>query len=164
MRALVSLGSNLGDRGLQLRNAVARLAELLVDLRVSPVYATSPVDFLAQDDFFNLAVSGESGAAPEDLLAAFLAIERGLGRERLLPKGPRLIDIDLIYFGDRVLRNPGLTLPHPSRLTRKFVLEPLASIEGSFRDPVSGIPIRELAAAFNDPAQQIRVLGPLDEA
>lgn len=164
MRALLSLGSNIGDRGLNLRKAVEGLRAILTDLKVSPVYGTSPVEFLSQGDFFNLAASGDALVEPGALLAGFLEIERALGRERLIPKGPRVIDIDLIYFGRTVLEAPALTLPHPARLERRFVLEPLCAIEPDFVDPVLGRTIRELASAFRDPSQRARALGPLESA
>lgn len=140
----VALGSNLGDRSRALDTAVARLRHLLPDLRVSSYHETEPVDVEPQPLFLNAAAVGTSTATPAAVLAAMLEIEASLGRERPSPGAPRTIDLDLILFGELVVAEPGLMVPHPRFRERAFVLEPLAEIAPDWRDPVSGLTVAEL--------------------
>ena len=130
MKAYVGLGSNLGDRERNLRRAVARLAEL-GSVRSSSVRETDPVGIADQPRFLNAAVELETELAPRDLLDRLLAIERELGRDRALERrwGPRLVDLDLLLYGDEVVDEPGLTVPHPRLAERRFVLEPLHELD-----------------------------------
>src|SRR5271157_1770740 len=123
----LSLGSNVGDREANLRTAIERLAapDLRV-LRTSPVYETEPVDCTAQRWFLNLVVEAETGLFPMQLLARMGKIERALGRIRAVPKGPRTIDIDILLYGQAVIRSATLEIPHPRMAERRFVLAPLA--------------------------------------
>ena len=143
-KVAVALGSNLGDRGLALDTAVSRLRHLLPDIRVSSYHETEPVDVDPQPLFLNAAAVGSSAAEPAALLKAMLEIEASLGRERPSPGAPRTIHLDLILFGDVVMEEPGLVVPHPRFRERAFVLEPLAEIAPEWRDPVSGLTITEL--------------------
>lgn len=140
----VALGSNLGDRGLALDTAVSRLREYLPDLRVSRYHETEPVGVGPQPRFLNAAAVGTSRVPAGTLLDAMLVIEASLGRERPSPGAPRTIDLDLILFGDLVVEEPGLVVPHPRFRDRAFVLEPLAEIAPEWRDPVSGLTVAEL--------------------
>lgn len=140
----VALGSNLGDRAMALDTAVARLRPLLPDIRVSTYHETDPVDVGPQPLFLNAAAVGTSTATPADLLRAMLGIETSLGRERPSPGAPRTIDLDLILFGDLVLEEPGLVVPHPRFRERAFVLEPLVEVAPDWRDPVSGLTMADL--------------------
>jgi 2-amino-4-hydroxy-6-hydroxymethyldihydropteridine diphosphokinase len=124
----LSLGSNLGDRAANLHAAIERLAAVGTVQARSGLYETEPVDFLDQPWFLNCAVALETGKTPRELLAHALAIEEGMGRRRTRDKGPRIIDIDILLFGDRVIDEPGLKIPHPAMHERRFVLEPLAEI------------------------------------
>ena len=126
--AYLSLGSNLGDRAANLRAAVERLTELETVTASSGLYLTEPVEFLDQPWFLNCAVALETRSTPQELLAHALAIEKAMGRRRTWDKGPRVIDIDILLFGDRVIDEPGLKIPHPAMHERRFVLEPLAEI------------------------------------
>jgi 2-amino-4-hydroxy-6-hydroxymethyldihydropteridine diphosphokinase len=130
VKAYVGLGSNLGDRERNLRRAVARLAEL-GSVRSSSVRETDPVGIADQPRFLNAAVELETELAPRDLLDRLLAIERELGRDRALERrwGPRLVDLDLLLYGDEVVDEPGLTVPHPRLAERRFVLEPLHELD-----------------------------------
>jgi 2-amino-4-hydroxy-6-hydroxymethyldihydropteridine diphosphokinase len=143
--AYLSLGSNLGDREANLRDAIARLGELGSASRVSALYETEPVEVAGQQPWFlNCAAAVETELAPLEFLQRMLAIEQAMGRKRIEPKGPRTIDMDIIFFGDEVLDTPELTVPHPAMQHRRFVLEPLAEIAPEFMHPVLQRTVREL--------------------
>lgn len=142
----VALGSNLGDRHAFIQLAISELAHLLRDLRISRVYETDPVDVVGhQPRFLNAAAIGTTSERdPRVLLNRLQAIEHAAGRERPFPNAARTLDLDLILFGDVILDEPDLTVPHPRFRERRFVLEPLAEIAGAWRDPVSGRSITQL--------------------
>jgi len=143
--AAIALGSNLGDRRAHLDYAVRRLSEFLRDLRVSSYIDTEPVGLPpAAPPFLNAAAVGETTLSPRALLDALLDIERARGRERPFVNAPRTLDLDLVLFGDAVVEEPGLTVPHPRFRGRRFVLEPLAEIAPGLVDPVSGRSIADL--------------------
>jgi 2-amino-4-hydroxy-6-hydroxymethyldihydropteridine diphosphokinase len=145
--AAVAIGSNLGDRETHLRFAFDRLATLLDHLRVSSVRETEPVGVSrSQPPFLNAATVGETTRSAGELLGALHAIEQEHGRERPFPNAPRTLDLDLILFGDAVIHEPELTVPHPRFRERRFVLEPLAEVAPELRDPVSGKTVRALLA------------------
>lgn len=150
MRKLVylSLGSNLGDRAANLQAAITRLAEVGEVVAVSSLYETEPVDFAQQPWFLNCAVALSTEKMPKQLLTALLAIEQAMGRKRLQPKGPRLIDLDILLFGNSLVDTAALTIPHPALHQRRFVLEPLAEIAPEQRHPVFKRTIRELRDAL----------------
>jgi 2-amino-4-hydroxy-6-hydroxymethyldihydropteridine diphosphokinase len=150
MRKLVylSLGSNLGDRAANLQAAIERLSELGEVVAVSSLYETEPVDFVHQPWFLNCAVALATQKMPKQFLAALLAIEQAMGRKRLQPKGPRVIDLDILLFGNSIVDTGGLTIPHPAMHQRRFVLEPLAEIAPEQRHPVFKRTIRELRDAL----------------
>ena len=146
-RVAVALGSNLGDRRAHLDHAVAALHNLLSNLSVSMYYDTVPVGVLGpQPVYLNAAAVGDTPLPARALLDALLAIEGARGRARPHPNAPRTLDLDLILFGETVLDEPGLILPHPRFRERRFVLEPLAQIAPDLRDPVSGKTVGELLA------------------
>ncbi|WP_293171225.1 2-amino-4-hydroxy-6-hydroxymethyldihydropteridine diphosphokinase [Oceanithermus sp.] len=147
-RVLIALGSNLGDRAGFLLAGLARLGALegFAPGRLSPVYETEPVGPAEQGPYLNAVLEGESALEPRTLLAALLAIERELGRVRDRRWGPRTLDLDLLDYGGRVLRQPGLELPHPRLHERAFVLVPLADLQPGWRHPVLGRTARELLA------------------
>lgn len=140
----IALGSNLGDREARLREALALLASSIWDLRSSAFHDTDPVGVAPQPQFLNAAVVGQTTLTARELLSMLLELERQLGRERPFPGAPRTIDLDLILYGDAVIDEPGLTVPHPRFRERRFVLAPLAEIAGEWADPVTGLTVREL--------------------
>ena len=134
---VIALGSNLGDRALNLRRAVHALRDVMSIVRVSPIIETKPVDAPpGSPDFLNMAVSGWTHLPPLEVLRALLAIEQRLGRVRRGRNAPRTIDLDLILHDATRMRTRELTLPHPRACEREFVLMPLRMI---------GVPLHSLA-------------------
>jgi 2-amino-4-hydroxy-6-hydroxymethyldihydropteridine diphosphokinase len=151
----LSLGSNIGDRDANLRAAMEQLdAAGIRIMRVSPVYETEPVDVTDQRWFLNLVVEAQTELFPVQLLSRTQRIERALGRVRTIPKGPRTIDIDILLYGNAVVRSANLEIPHPRMTERRFVLTPLADLAPELRHPVTRRSIRELLDAA--PRQAVR--------
>lgn len=151
----LGLGANLGDRERTLQQAISALeAPDLHIARVSPVYETAPVDVPGQPWFLNLVVEAQTSLFPLKLLARAMKVEHSLGRRRTVAKGPRTIDIDILFYGNFVIDTPELVVPHPRLAARRFVLAPMADLAPDFRDPSSRRTIRELLAAA--PEDQVR--------
>jgi 2-amino-4-hydroxy-6-hydroxymethyldihydropteridine diphosphokinase len=155
----LSLGSNVGDRAANLRTALLRLETLGNVAAVSSFYETEPVELVAQPWFLNCAVKLDTEKMPRQLLAGVLDLEREMGRRRTQKKGPRNIDIDILLFGNSVVKARGLTIPHPALHERRFVLEPLVEIAPDARHPVLKRTIRELRDALA-PGQAVRKAEP----
>ncbi len=146
-RALVALGSNVGDRRRTLERALEELCRLPGTCVVerSSFHETAPVGGPpGQGPFLNAVAEVETRLSPRELLDGLLEIEKALGRVRTVRNGPRTIDLDLILFGDVVTEEPGLQVPHPRFRERAFVLEPLAEVAPDAVDPVTGKTVREL--------------------
>ena len=153
MRVYIALGSNLGNREEYLRAGVRGLAERDVDIRrTASLYSTAPRDILDQPWFLNTAIEADTAISPQELLATCLEIEQQNKRVRdgEIQKGPRTLDIDIIFYGTEIIRSSGLTIPHPRFAVRRFVLVPLAEIAPDFIDPVSGKTIAELLSHCPD--------------
>jgi 2-amino-4-hydroxy-6-hydroxymethyldihydropteridine diphosphokinase len=148
--AYVGLGANLGPREITLLRAVDLLAETEgVEVRaVSQLRETAPVGLVEQPLFLNGAVALDTTRSPRELLDRLLEIERGLGRVRDVRWGPRIVDLDLLVYGDRQLDEPGLRVPHPRLHERRFALEPLAELDPDLVIPGRG-PVSELLAALD---------------
>jgi dihydropteroate synthase/2-amino-4-hydroxy-6-hydroxymethyldihydropteridine diphosphokinase len=148
-QVFLGLGANLGNRYHNLQRAVTALTDFVTITAVSPVYESAAWGFTDQADFLNLCLVGQTALAPEELLSAVKQLERDLGRQPTHRWGPRLIDIDLLLYDDRVLQTELLTLPHPSLPERAFVLAPLADIAPERVHPVTGQTIQEMLAALD---------------
>ena len=141
-RAYVGLGSNLGDREATIRSA----ADLIGAARLSPLLETEPWGFRDQPWFLNAAAEVETPLTARAFLRQLLDVERRLGRERIGPRwGPRTSDLDLLLFGDERISEPGLEIPHPLLLERRFVLEPLAALAPDQEIPGNGTVSEALA-------------------
>ncbi|SRR5579871_133419 len=144
----LGLGSNVGDREQMLQAALDLLHRQEVRIaRVSSVYETEPMDVHGQRWFLNLVAEARTELFPRQLLSRVGKIEQELGRRRTIPKGPRTIDIDILLFGNAVVRTPALTIPHASLAERRFVLAPLVELAPDLRHPVSRQSMRELLGA-----------------
>lgn len=141
---LLSLGTNLGDREDNLRNAIAALAPVVRVTRESRVYETAPWGFTDQPSFLNMVVAGETGLPPLELLKFLKTLETELGRTPTFRYGPRLIDLDILFYNDLILQTPELTIPHPKLHERAFVLVPLADVAAGWVHPVLHRTIAEL--------------------
>lgn len=148
--AAVALGSNqesgFGDREATLREAVKRIGALGKVRAVSTFHDTEPVGVVAQPRFLNAALLLETELEPRELMSGLLDIERAMGRERTIAKGPRVIDLDLLLYEQVVMATAELTLPHPEMHERRFVLEPLAEIAPGMVHPVLGMTVKEMLA------------------
>jgi len=143
----IALGSNLGDRDAHLDFAVSRLSQFLSDLTVSSRYDTAPVDVVGdQPTYLNAALVGGTVLDPHALLRELQAIELADGRERPYANAPRTLDVDLILYGQSIVDELGLVVPHPRFRERAFVLEPLAEVAPDLVDPVTGLTVRVLLA------------------
>jgi len=146
--AAVALGSNLesgfGDREANLREAVKRIGALGTVRAVSTFHDTEPVGVVSQPRFLNAALLLETELEPRELMCGLLDIERAMGRERIIAKGPRVIDLDLLLYDQVVMSSTELTLPHPEMHERRFVLKPLAEIAPGMVHPVLGMSVREM--------------------
>ena len=147
----LSLGSNVGDRAKNLQDALAALeAKNVHVVRVSSMFETEPVDYLDQPWFLNSAVQAETQLPPLELLHALREIEAKMGSQKLVPKGPRLIDMDILLYGDETIDTPELQVPHPRMHIRRFVLAPLAEIAPKTRHPILGVSVAEILANLPD--------------
>jgi 2-amino-4-hydroxy-6-hydroxymethyldihydropteridine diphosphokinase len=151
----LSLGSNIGDRACNLQAALEQLAA--PDLRIlrnSPVYETEPVEYTAQRWFLNMVAEAATELLPMQLLLRIGRVERRMGRVRTVPKGPRTIDIDILFYGRTIVRSARLEIPHPRMADRRFVLAPLADLAPDLRHPVIRRTVREMLDAA--PKQAVR--------
>lgn len=145
-RVFIGLGSNLGAREENLgraRDLLSAAGDIIL-LEKSTVEETKPVEYLDQPDFLNQILLAESDLQPREILDVLQKIEYDMGRVRAVPKGPRVIDLDLLIYDDLVYSDDALTLPHPGIVNRPFVLKHLLELDGDLADPVTGRKYREV--------------------
>jgi 2-amino-4-hydroxy-6-hydroxymethyldihydropteridine diphosphokinase len=152
----LGLGSNVGDREGTLERALTALGERGLEVGArSSLYLTEPMDAPPQEWFLNAVAGARTALAPQDLLRACQEVERELGRVRLVFRGPRTLDLDLLLYGDVVREDPLLTVPHPRLHERRFVLVPLHEIAPSLVHPRLGLTVHELLERCPDTAQVV---------
>ncbi len=156
--AFISIGSNLGDKIGNCRAAIEAMARLdsSAVLETSSFYRTAPLDYLDQDWFINAAVKLETGLSPVRLLEQLHKIQHSAGRVKdPIPSGPRIIDLDIIFYDDAVIETDGLVVPHPRMHKRAFVLQPICDIDPQFVHPLLQRRVRDLLDELHDPSQEI---------
>ncbi|MGD0856072.1 MAG: 2-amino-4-hydroxy-6-hydroxymethyldihydropteridine diphosphokinase [Dehalococcoidia bacterium] len=131
----IGFGSNMGDRQAYLNSAVGLLAQECEIIQVSSIFETEPEGFTDQPDFLNCVVKGETGLRPRELLDELKSIEKTMGRKPSFRNAPRPIDLDIIFYGDEIVKEAGLEIPHPRLQERAFVLVPMAQIAPQFTHP-----------------------------
>jgi 2-amino-4-hydroxy-6-hydroxymethyldihydropteridine diphosphokinase len=147
-RVAIAVGSNLGNRRANIEAAIDLVLPHVRSALVSSLIETDPIGVPDQPRFLNGAIVGEASLPPQTLLARLLAIEEQLGRTRPYWGAPRTIDLDLIFYGELVLTEPGVQIPHPRFRERSFVLDPLVEIAPDLVDPVTGLTVERLRAAL----------------
>ncbi|MCA9899546.1 MAG: 2-amino-4-hydroxy-6-hydroxymethyldihydropteridine diphosphokinase [Anaerolineales bacterium] len=146
----LGLGTNLGDRAANLQAAIQGLAEKLVIAAVSPIYQTPPWGVTDQPDFLNLCLAAKTNLPPVELLTFVKNLEVELGRQPAKRWGPRLIDIDILFYANQLIETENMTIPHPRLAERAFVLRPLADIAPDFVHPALGETMADLAEKVGD--------------
>ena len=147
----IALGSNVGERQANLREAVRLLRESGIEItKLSSAYETEPVDYLEQPWFLNSVLEARTDFPATQLLATLRAIESRMGSKKPFAKGPRLIDLDILLYGDETVDTPQLQVPHPRMLQRNFVMVPLAEIAPHLRHPSWPANITQLLAQSPD--------------
>lgn len=144
---MLGIGTNLGDRAENIRLAIQLLAPTVAVTRVSSLYETEPWGYADQPSFYNAAVFGTTELDPRSLLSFLKSIERRMKRAATFRNGPRVIDLDILYYGDERIETEPLVIPHPRIAERRFVLEPLAELFPDGADPVTGVPFRDQLTA-----------------
>ena len=150
----LSAGSNIGDRVANLRAASNALPPAGVRVKqISAIYETEPVDYLDQAWFMNCVVEADTELPAPALLESLRAIETQMGRKKDFPKGPRLIDLDILLYGSETIDTPDLEVPHPRMLQRRFVLVPLSEIAPDFKHPAWNATVAQLLSQTPDKSQ-----------
>jgi 2-amino-4-hydroxy-6-hydroxymethyldihydropteridine diphosphokinase len=140
----LGLGSNIGDKEDYIKRALGLISEIYGIKKISHLYHTEPVGNIKQEWFLNCVVEIETKIDPKKLLSSLKSIERSLGRKKTVENGPRIIDIDILFYGDRIVKTKNLIIPHPLLHERLFVLQPMMDLTASFVHPVLKKSIREL--------------------
>ncbi|MBN1861179.1 MAG: 2-amino-4-hydroxy-6-hydroxymethyldihydropteridine diphosphokinase [Candidatus Thermoplasmatota archaeon] len=143
-QVFLGLGSNMGEKEKNIRKALALIAKVCIIQKKSHVYLTEPIGNIKQQWFLNCVVEIQTEIEPHALLALLKSIEQKLGRISTVENGPRSIDIDILFYGNRIIHSKNLTIPHPLIQERLFVLQPLMDIDPSFLHPVLKKTIKDI--------------------
>ena len=143
-RIYMSLGTNMGNREMYLEAVRKELPPEVIILEESPIYQTEPWGYLDQPDFLNQVIAAETSLTPQELLVFIKGIEQKIGRKPSFRFGPRVVDIDILFFGDRIIQEKDLQIPHPRMKDRAFVLVPLADIHPELIYPGTDLSIADL--------------------
>jgi 2-amino-4-hydroxy-6-hydroxymethyldihydropteridine diphosphokinase len=157
VNAYIALGSNLGDKEKNIRRAIGLLEEKCKVLETSPLYKTEPVGYKNQDWFLNCVVEIETGFEPKALLLFLKTIEKKLGRKKTINNGPRTIDLDILFYEDKVINEKDLTIPHPRLHERLFVLKPLYDLCPDFIHPSLNKSVKETLSDLDDKKEKVEV-------
>ncbi len=143
-KVFLALGSNIGDREKNINEALRLLKEKIKDLKVGNIYISKAVGYENQPDFYNTVVSGYTDLSPEELFYFVKGIEKQVGRVYRFHWGPREIDIDILFYGNQIIKRDFLEIPHPRLHERDFVLKPMLDIDADFVHPVLKKTVKEL--------------------
>jgi 2-amino-4-hydroxy-6-hydroxymethyldihydropteridine diphosphokinase len=133
----LALGSNVGDSAQYIAKAIQLLGSSIYNIKQAPLYASRAIGYTNQANYLNTAISGQTELPPQDLMDFINKVEQQVGRVKRFRWGPREIDIDIIFYGNQVLKTEALTVPHKRFRERDFVLQPLVDLNGDVVDPLS---------------------------
>lgn len=150
-KAYLSLGSNLENRKVNLETAIGEIEKIGNIIKKSSIYETEPVDYKNQPNFLNSALLLETELSPEELIIKLQEIEHKMGRVKEIDKGPRNIDLDIIFYNHEIINQQHLQIPHPSYTKRNFVLTPIAEIEPKYVDPITNKSVSTLKETIINP-------------
>lgn len=143
---ILALGSNVGDSRQNIMKAIELLKEKVSGVKQAPIYTSKAVGYIDQPDFLNTVIMGKTNLSPQELLKFIKEIEQKVGRVERFRWGPREVDIDVIFYGNEIVDEPGLHIPHEQFSVRDFVLKPLCDLDPNFVDPVSKKTVAQLYA------------------